>query len=82
MARLHGFVAGRAEKNLFEWGIAGVVYEQRRRLSVGGPTVAPPHERDQGGGQIHTFGRQAVLVALGALLVLDFVQDVMFDQSG
>lgn len=82
MARLHGFVAGRAEKNLFEWGRARVVDEQRGRLPVGSPTIAPAHECDESRRKIHTFGRQSVFVAVGPLLVLDLVQDVAFDQPG
>ena len=82
MAGLHGFVAGRAEKNLFEWGRAGVVHEQRGRLPVGSPTIAPAHERDESWRKIHALGRQSVFVTLGPLLVLDLVQDVAFDQPG
>ena len=82
MARLHGFVADRAEKNLFEWGRARVVHEQRGRLPVGSPTIAPAHKGDESRREIHALGCESVFVALGPFLVLDLVQDVAFDQSG
>ena len=81
MARPHGFVTRGTKQNLFEGGCAGIVHQQRGRLAVGGPSITPPHESNERGGEVHTFWRQPVFEAGRTILVLHLVQNVMIDEA-
>ncbi len=81
-ARTKRLGAGRAPKPLFKFRPAGAVAENDARLTAGEPTIAPPHQCDEGRRELETHFGQLVLVTRRVFLVGNPGQDATVYQLG